>query len=408
MGASLEQTRELKDQVLSWLDRQEWKGVDPFDGLNSELFRPVVDGSLARFPGSAFVRLAVLQAVKRSPWNLRPMLWVQPQENGMSWAVGLLGALRAVRRGDEGALKLAERAFQRLLALEDPATHLWGYPFPWQARAFYLKTNEPNLVISAIGLWALAEFIGLAPQHFPKLEKQARAHYESALPELVKRFYKPEGGFFSYVGHEAVLVHNANLFGAQTVIEAVRLGIAGADAHYEKAVGAIRKTLEHQEENGRWSYGTMPHHSWADNFHTAYNLSSLGRMMPVLLARDPEGLGKACEISIRRGLRFYLDHAFTPEGSARYYDQETWPLETHSAASALVCLNELAEQGWLDRGEARKVASQAVQAVMKDTYLGNGEFAYRRWPKRRIKMVFARWTQSWMYFGLESAVSLLG
>jgi hypothetical protein len=69
-GSVEKTTREL----LEYCARENWAGYDPFDGLNSRLL-----GSLLFFR-SRVLRLAVTQAMKRSPVNLRPALLIAKGE----------------------------------------------------------------------------------------------------------------------------------------------------------------------------------------------------------------------------------------------------------------------------------------------------------------------------------------
>jgi hypothetical protein len=392
----------IKTLVRNQLEEAQWRGFDPFDGLNTPYLQPLVSGAMARLPGVALLRLVILQAVKRSPWNFRRLIGVRAQENAMSWAVGALGASAANAGGAPDGSEWIARALEKMHSLRGESTKLWGYPFPWQARAFYLKAGEPNLVISAVCLRALAEGIRTFAKKDPDYAELLRKRYSESLAALLESFYKPEG-FFSYVSNKAVLVHNANLLAIEGVFAAKRYGITIPTGAAPMAAAALAKTLSHQDPNGRWSYGTEKHHAWCDNFHTAYNLVSLARihaMSGEQLHRD------VCAEAIRRGLPYYLRHAFTREGDARYFDHHTWPLETHSAAAALVCLGELSREQWLPIEEARNLSHIIVEALDRTLHLGSGSFAYRRWPHWMNRTVFTRWTQAWLYYGLEHAASL--
>ncbi|MBI4224099.1 MAG: hypothetical protein HY609_04140, partial [Deltaproteobacteria bacterium] len=205
-------------------------------------------------------------------------------------------------------------------------------------------------------------------------------------------FYKKREGFFSYVAREAILVHNANLLGAEAAARHLPF--------QPDALRAAEISLEAQEPSGRWPYGTLPHHQWCDNFHTAYNLIALSNIHSAL---PNEKIKKA----VQNGLNYYLAHAFTTDGKPRYYDNQTYPLETHSAAVGLILLGEMVKGGWLDRETARNQAEKIVDWLRREAYLGEGRFAYRKGRRPADKTVFARWTQAWVYCGLEAAASLL-
>lgn len=386
----------IRKAVFDGLERDQWKGWDPFDGLASPFFRPLLarqNNTVMRWLG-----ILLLQAVKRSPVNLRPMLKIPRQENPMTWAAGLLGFLEGAQRNRTASPDFVEKACGRLLALADAETALWGYPFPWGAKAFYLNPGDPNLVISSLCLRALAKAAIFADG---KTTQTAvwKEHYRKALPHLFRLFYKPEAGYFSYVTHAPVLVHNANLFGVEAALHAEAIGIALPAPQAEQVQQALQKTLSQQAASGRWAYGAQPHHQWCDNFHTAYNLVALDHIHRL----SPH---KTIPPAVERGLAFYRAHAFTAAGEARYYDNRTWPLETHSAAVALICLKTMAEGNWMEKEEAQRQALAVWTALKKGAYLGNGNFAYRRGRWIKTGTVFNRWTQSWVYYALESLLSL--
>lgn len=364
----------LKAEVFDWLEENHWKGHDPFDGLTSPL--------LKKLPQNRWMRLAFLQFIKRSPFNLRPLLSMKPHENAMTWAAAILGALEAIQRGETSKKDFIQKAVERLFHLQTEGTNLWGYPFPWQAKAFYLHAGEPNLVLSALCLRAL--------RRSPLTEGQ-KNRYAQSQEALFKHFYKKEHGFFSYVAHDTILVHNANLLGAEA--------LASCEKFQPEARRAVSLSLKAQEPSGRWPYGTLPHHQWCDNFHTAYHLISLAELYRTFQKGE---MARAIE----KGLNYYLSHAFTPEGLCRYYDNRTYPLETHTAAVALICLREMAQGGWMKKENAQPMAEKICARLKQNFYLGEGKFLYRQGRFLKNKTVFTRWTQAWVYAGLEAAASL--
>ena len=128
-----------------------YRGWDPYDALNSPLLRAL---SL----GLKMPRIAFTQALKVLPINLRPVLGIRPALNPKGLGLFLTGAVRRFRSGGEPrhghrARWLAEQ----LLALRSEGGHGagWGYPFPWQSRAFYVPRWTPTIVNTS--------FVALAP-----------------------------------------------------------------------------------------------------------------------------------------------------------------------------------------------------------------------------------------------------
>src|SRR5690606_28969644 len=63
-------------RLLAYCETSEYKGYDPYDGLNSRFFQAI---PLVR--NNRLARLAWIQAFKRSPVNLRPFFGVPKEYN---------------------------------------------------------------------------------------------------------------------------------------------------------------------------------------------------------------------------------------------------------------------------------------------------------------------------------------
>ena len=56
-------------QLSEWLDKNDYRGYDTFDGLNARFLRPLTFNS-------KFLRTVLQQGVRRFPINLRPLLGI--------------------------------------------------------------------------------------------------------------------------------------------------------------------------------------------------------------------------------------------------------------------------------------------------------------------------------------------
>ena len=63
-------------RLKSYCEAEQFKGWDPYDGLNSKVFQ-----ALPFLKDSALCRLAVIQGFKRSPVNLRRIAMVPKEHN---------------------------------------------------------------------------------------------------------------------------------------------------------------------------------------------------------------------------------------------------------------------------------------------------------------------------------------
>ena len=72
------------DKLRIYCEAEDFKGWDPYDGLNSTLIK------FCPFRHSNFFRLAWIQAFKKCPINLRPLFLVKKDYNPKGLALFLL------------------------------------------------------------------------------------------------------------------------------------------------------------------------------------------------------------------------------------------------------------------------------------------------------------------------------
>src|SRR5579862_839811 len=132
---------DLATKLLNYCRSNDWAGYDPYDALNSPLFKavPLLDSRLPR--------LALTQALKRSPVNVRRLLWVPKTQNPKGMALFLTSLLKAPELATEEAISSLKN---RLIELRSPGVSYWcwGYSFPWQTRTLLVPRATPNLVCS--------------------------------------------------------------------------------------------------------------------------------------------------------------------------------------------------------------------------------------------------------------------
>src|ERR1019366_5215446 len=73
---------------LAYCRAHEWAGIDPYDALNSKLLTALP------FLDSRLLRIALTQALKRSPINIRHLLRIEKTQNPKALACFLSGSLK--------------------------------------------------------------------------------------------------------------------------------------------------------------------------------------------------------------------------------------------------------------------------------------------------------------------------
>ncbi len=159
----------------------------------------------------------------------------------------------------------------------------------------------------------------------------------------------------------------------------------------DPALRAARYVVRNQNEDGSWAYGAEPGQAWVDNFHTAYVLLSLSRIMKSSLS-EVSGLNS----SLQRGYEFWRERFFLADGWPKYYHDSLYPADAHAAATAIITLLEFQE---VDSGAlplAEKIAGWTI-SNLRDA---RGFFYYQRRRFYTVRTPFMRWTESWMLYAL--------
>jgi hypothetical protein len=373
---------ETRDSLLNSIGSKSYSGYDPFDGLNSRMFQVL---GLSKSP---LTRLTWIQFLKRSPFNFRRFVGVSEARNPKGIALVVLGLLLDYRStGNSALLEEATKLGDWLLSQRsDPdvwGAAAWGYHFDWQARAFFVPKGKPNIITTvyvALAMNELARATGL--------QRFADAVFNAA-EFIATRLYvdNADGPYFRYIPGESVLVHNANLWGSALVAQ---VGTShGRSEWLNLARKACITSIKAQDERGAWPYGKRGHHSFVDSFHTGFNLEALQRYSAATGSDEFSG-------SIERGLAYYREHMFLPDGTPKYYDNQTYPIDMHTTAQAVITLLEVSGNA-SDADLARKVLDWSIDNMYD--YRKN----YFHYQKRKFwtnKIRYMRWTQAWMYYAI--------
>jgi len=378
--AAAEHFNEIYQLVAERLERTEFAGADPFDALNSRLFAMT---PLAALP---IARLAWIQLFKRLPWDFRAIAGIKPTVNAVTLA---LAARTYIRMGQPEKGKLALR---RLLALRcDPARWgrgAWGYPFPWQAKSFYVPVGMPNVIATAYALRAVVECEGWHPEKIEPIISEAAAWVARDLTQKSRN----AAPYLAYVPNESAIVHNANLWGAY--ILALAAGRGGDPAWRRLAEDAIEYTVLAQQRDGSWVYGEAAHHQWTDGFHTGYVLEALH------LCKSLLNISHLAE-PIERGTSFYLNAFLRDDGTVPYYAGGQGPLDANNFAQMAITLEAIRP-----RPDWPALVDRVLEAAISQLWCPDLQaFAYQRQGKRLVRIVYPRWTQIWMMHALALSLT---
>lgn len=340
-------------KILNYIEEEDYKGYDPYDGLLSPFSRLNIP----------IYRLLFQQILKRVGVGARKVLLIPKGHNpkGLAlflWSYAFLGDEPKARDVWELLKKYSIKTNNGIA---------FGYNFPWQSSVFFVPYGTPNIIATSFAVFAL---------NYAKRVFQWNIDLKIFLPfyEKTLNIFRDENGFLwiSYTPYDRLRIFNSSVLGALAYL------MCGGYGEFAKE---IAKTLQYyQGEDGSWIYGldrmTM---KYIDNIHTAYNLWGLVGIRNMLKIDDFGGV-------ILKGYEFYKNNLF---------DEAGFPLsklgkkgfDTHDLAASIITFKIF---GDIDR--TKKLESWAVKKLVdKNGRVHNG---------LKDKRVFIRWSVAWLLLSL--------
>ncbi len=366
-----------------YCESEGFKGWDPFDGLNSSLFQ-----RLPLIKTNRLARLAWLQFFKRSPVNFRAVAGVPKEYNPKGLGLFLHGYCELYKRDSSPEyLQRIHSLAERLISLRTPgyAGSCWGYNFDWQARAFFQPKHTPTVVATTFIAFALFEAYNITNN---SLYLDVALDTGGFVLHDLNRSFDKDGDFaFSYSPEDSTQVFNASLLGSRLLSRIYSFN--GQEELRDAAERSVRFCCKYQQQNGAWSYGTLPFHHWVDNFHTGYNLECIS---------DYAGFtgDNTFEPNLKAGLAYYLATFFNdPDGKPAYYNNRLYPIDIHNTSQLIITLDKLKVFK-----ENKDMIDKVLNWTIENMQDSQGYFYYQQKNYFTSKIPYIRWVQAWMFYSM--------
>ncbi|WP_317169739.1 delta-aminolevulinic acid dehydratase [Hanstruepera ponticola] len=374
-------------KLKAYCEAENFKGWDPYDGLNSKVFQvlPLKHWDLAR--------LAWIQGFKRSPINFRKLLLVPKEHNAKGVALFLLGYCKlyeASLNGDKtfGSPDTILNQINSLTLLlldmksEGYSGACWGYNFDWQARRLFLfKKNTPTVVATAFCVEALLKSFEITKNE--AVLKETLTAAEFVINDL-SRTPKGNGFLFSYSvqdGNNTVI--NASLLGAKILSYSYKY--TKNEKHLTLAREAVSTACDLQNKDGSWIYGLLPIQSWIDSFHTGFNLDAIKTYQ--------QNTGDASfQKFIDKGMDYYTANFFEENGMPKYYHNKTYPIDIHCPAQIIVTCSKL---GVFQ--DNYNLLEKVLNWTIENMQHKKGYFYYQLKKGMSSKISYMRWSNAFMF-----------
>ena len=387
-------------RLKSYCETEDYKGWDPYDGLKSK-----VANALLPLKHSAILRLCIIQGFKRCPVNLRRIAMVPKEHNAKGIGLFLQGYCNLYKVIEKKGMAFKElgttdEVLRKIRYLADLLLQMrsdkmfpgkfhgacWGYNFDWQARRLFLfPAHTPTVVATNFCATALMEAYEVT--HDKRYLEVALSAARFIIEDLHRSEYK-DGFLFSYSklpGNDTVF--NASILGSRLLSYCYKY--TGNETYKQLARKSIVACCAGQEEDGSWRYGMLPVQKWRDSFHTGYNLDGL-------IAYQENTGDNSFDENIAKGFDYYINHFFLDDGTPKYYDNQTYPIDIHCPGQLFVTLSRLHKFGAF-----RQTAAKVLQWTIDNMQDPNGYFYYQLKPGMSSKIPYMRWSNAFMFSALS-------
>lgn len=374
--------------LRTYCESEDFKGWDPYDGLNSKIFQ-----AIPFLKKSALCRLVVIQGFKRCPVNLRKIALVPKEYNAKGIGLFLSGYSNLYLTLEKGidvgitkeyCLEKINYLAELLISLQSKGYSgaCWGYNFDWQARRLFLFPKfTPTVVATNFCATALMEAYEITKNK--GYLDTALSAADFVINDLHRTPYK-DGFIFSYSPLEGNdTVFNASLLGSR---------LLSFCYHYTKnekyktlAEESIKACCAGQREDGAWIYGMLPVQSWVDSFHTGYNLDAL-------IAYQNMTGDNRYEDFTEKGFKYYIENFFEEDGTPKYYDNQTYPIDIHCPGQLMITLSRI---GKLE--EYKALLSKVIEWMINNMQNKRGYFYYQIKQGASSKISYMRWSNAFMF-----------
>lgn len=376
------EVRNCIEEMLPYIESEDYAGYDPYDALNSPFIRRI--GAKNKW-----LRIGATHLIRRSPINLRPLFGIRKGHNPKGIGLFLWGYSRLYALTKEH--QYLKRVDHILNILEQTQSkgysgNCWGYNFDWQSWTFMRPKGTPTIVNTSFIGHALLDCYEMTGRQ--KALDMAIPIKEFVLNDL-QRIWSDGTFCFSYTPVDTEAVHNANLLGASILARLSQH--CNDDRLMEASLASFGYSIQHQRDDGSWFYADTNVQRWIDSFHTGFNLQAFRYILAA-------GLVPEHRMAYRKGVEYYAEKFFLGDGTPKYYHDRIYPIDIHPPAQA-ICF--FCREG----KDYRDLTDLIVGWMLQNMYSGKGYFYFRRGRLWTNRIPYMRWSQAWAFHALTEYLS---
>ncbi|MFI5219330.1 MAG: delta-aminolevulinic acid dehydratase [Bacteroidia bacterium] len=367
-------------KLQKYIESNDYKGYDPYDALKSPLFK------LPILRSNKLIRFAAQQTVKRSPLNLRPLLFIQKGYNPVTLGLCIQAYSNFIKIYPEQKNNYEKKInflVDELTTLIPANFHgaCWGYDFDWEARYSKIQSYQPTIVTTGIITNAL--FQAYQTTNNTKAHELIVSASNFVLNDLHKSYDAENNFCYSYSPFDKQVIFNASMKGVRLLSHAYNL--TQNEKLKSEAKQAVQFVINHQQNDGGWLYSTSATGGWIDNYHTGYVLDCLDEY--ITYCND-----QTFQSNLLKGYKFYKENFFEDNKIPKFTDKKKFPIDCTAASQSILTLIR-----FNDSIIAKNLATWMIENMQSP----EGFFYFRKFKNYTVKNSFMRWSNAWMFLGLS-------
>ena len=374
-------------KLKSYIEQNNFKGWDPYDGLESKFFKKLP------FSNNSYFRIGWTQFIKRSPINIRKIVKIDKGYNPKSLAL-ILSAYcniydnKIVAEEQLDLIKMnIEYLTFKLIDMRNInySGSCWGYNFDWNSSAFFLPKFTPTVVCTSFVVDSLIKSFSILNND--AIIECVKTSRNFILNDL-NRIEKENGSFvFSYSPLDERAVYNASLLGVKS------LGLIyqfTKEEHLKDiAFKAVNAVCDNQHKNGAFRHSDQVGDNWRDNFHTGFKIECIATYQKCF--KD-----YSFQKNLNIGLDYWLRNFFLSDGKPKYYDNKIYPLDLHTVGQMIPTLYHCDS---IKKNE--KMILKTLGWSFKYMLSNSGYFYFQKQRLWKNKIEYMRWPNAWMFYGIS-------
>ncbi|MCZ2283124.1 MAG: hypothetical protein LC120_08470 [Bacteroidales bacterium] len=374
-------------KLVNYIEKQNFKGYDPYDTLNSW------------FPFQRLGKwLAVLaiQFQKRNPINIRLLLGVKKFNSTKGMGLLLKAFVKIYRTTNDKNLIPSIEYIKNWL-IENKSVYnnnfCWGYDYPYSTKKEHHEKGFPTVIHHS---YIISGFFEYYKVFNDEKVKEFILGLEKFILESIPITRFENGVCLGYNPESENCCYNASLHAVYclAVIDKLR----SSKIHNQLIEDAINFVISKQKEDGVWYY-SFNHRTESErkqiDFHQGFIIESIFDIKELLGYTFD-----SWENSITKGINYYRKEQFFDNGMSKWRLPKIYPVDIHNQSQGIITFSKLRSYHPSYFNFAKTIKEWTIENMQDKT----GYFYYRKFRYYYNKIPYMRWSQSWMLLALITLI----